>query len=145
MKISTICSSRCSVYPGEFVPLTSARKLMDELKSSITDRKNILVNMDEFDTYFKAELMMPGIMREEIMVFVKGNILSVVALQKVSVAGKKIPQVHEFDSLNQRTIILPETADTDFITAEYRNGLLVVHIPKSSEKTFPVFHQVIVY
>ncbi len=145
MTTSTISSGRYSVYPGEFVPLPSTGKLMKKIKSSSTDHNRLPVNMSEFDTYFKAEIMMPGIMREEMMVFVKGNILSVVTLQKSSVAEKKKTELHEFDAPNQRTIILPETADTDFITAEYKNGLLVLHIPKTPEKTFPVFHQVIVY
>lgn len=145
MIAAPIASNKCTVYPGEFVPLSATQKLMAELKLSCMDSRRSSVNMEEFDNYFKIEVMMPGAKREEIMVFVKENTLSVVVVHRSSVKGGRKMRLHEFDTVSQRGILLPENADPDFISAEYRSGLLVLHIPKAFEKVLPVSRQVVVY
>lgn len=135
----------CSVYPGSFVPLPEAEDLMEELKANCKNKATSPVNVDEFEDHFIVEMMVPSVKREEIVVYICNNILSVSILHKPVYSGEKKLRLHEFDTICERNILLPETADAEFIIAEYRKGLLTIYIPKTTEVMPPVSHRIIVY
>jgi HSP20 family protein len=136
----------CLVYPGEYTPLPEARELMEGAKSSGKDTAQPPVNIDEFGDYYKVAMIIPGVRREDILVYANDNILSVAVLQKeCKETGKKL-KMHEFDTRrNERHILLPEDADTEFVSAEYKQGLLSLYIPKTGEPSTSVTQQIIVY
>jgi HSP20 family protein len=137
----------CLVYPGEYVPLQEIKKLIGEFniegKAATTTP---LINMDEYDDYYKLELIMPGVSREDIFIHVENNILTVVVQRKVTEALKRKLQVHEYDGDKLvRHILLPDDADTEFVCAEYRLGVISLHIPKTQHPQKTITNQIVVY
>ena len=136
------------VYPGEYTPLYSIEPLINELVHSEKDTSvQPLINMDEYAEHFKIEIAMPGVNRDQIIIYIHQNILSIVEMNsECPIPEDKKTKIHEFDSKHfLRHISLPVNADTVFISAELRAGLLSVHIPKTNKNTSFNFQQVIVY
>jgi HSP20 family protein len=137
-----------SVYPGEYTPMTEDEALLERLK--ITGKDSIvklLLNMDEFKHYYTAKMRMPGIKREQIIIHVHDNILSIVVVHKAPEnSDRKKLRIREFDSrCLRRSIILPANADTVFINAKYEEGILRLYISKAKHPTKNPNGRVIVY
>ena len=135
-----------TVYPGEYIPLPEVNQLLQQLKS--LDKSSVKeppVNMDEYDDYFKIEVIISGISREDILINVDENILSVTALNK-NKGGKKSYGLHEFSHCCfDRHICLPANADPQFMSAEYKEGMLCFYIPKSKEPVKNIHTRIVVY
>jgi HSP20 family protein len=90
-------------------------------------------NVTEDETGFKVELALPGFEKEEISMKLEKNLLSISAGREKNESDKDIAYTtHEFGRQGKylRSFILPETVNVDGITAEYRNGVLKVFLPK---------------
>jgi HSP20 family protein len=137
----------CLVYPGEYVPMPEIEAILEELKYASTDSvPRPLINMDEFNDYFKMEVSLPGVRREDIVIYMHENVLSICVLHKNSEELKKKFQIHEFETeCLERHILLPENSDPEFISAEYKQGILSLHIPKTEEPSRTNPNQVVVY
>ena len=82
---------------------------------------------DKENTYVRAEL--PGLAREDISIEVVNGYLSINGTRKVTDDDGKVT---ESFSLN-RSIAMPETVQTDKVSAAYENGVLTVTLPKREE------------
>lgn len=123
------------VYPGTYIPLVEVQSLVADLKNQ--EKREFAVppmNMDECGGLYRIEIGLPGILREDIYISAKENLLSVIVVHQTNdTAGRKALQVHELESsCFERHIFLPVNADTEFISAELRNGLLCIRIPKTN-------------
>jgi HSP20 family protein len=79
----------------------------------------------------RAEL--PGFEMNEIEVTLMGNLLNIVAEHKEEPKKEKAEPVERHWNAVRRTVMLPEGAKVEGITALYRNGILEVHVPKAPE------------
>lgn len=136
-------SESCSAYPGHYVPLP-------DIETSKIDRMNTvtepLVNMDEFDDCFKIEVAIPGIRKEDIIINLHDNTVSITVFHADRKSVGKRTRIHEFDiNYFERHITLPENTDTQLISAEYREGILNLFIPKAEEPATPHPHHIAVY
>ncbi len=139
--------NECLVYPGEYIPLPGMEALLNDLK--LTHKESALkppLNMDELKDYYKIEVALPGIKREDIFIDIKDNILSVIILHNHCDELKRKLQIHEFDTdFLERHLLLPEDADPEFVCAEYRLGILSLHIPKSKAHQRTNTNHIVVY
>ena len=139
-------SKDCCIYPGEYMPLPGTEELIR--RATITGKKigtEPLINIEELDDCFKVEMMVPGAKRENLFLHTRNNMLTVIVLHN-ECDQKKEFQVHEFDTkCIERNILLPVNADTEFISAEYRQGILTMHIPKNLQSPYPGIRQIVVY
>lgn len=138
----------CLVYPGEYTLRAETEALLRELK--IHDKDSVArlpVNIDEFEDSYKVEMVMPGMKREDIFIEAAGNILSIIVLCSDSEKWTaKKSQMHEFDTKTlERHIFLPENANTEFVSAEYRRGILSLYIPKTDQPSETNTKQIVVY
>jgi len=148
MRYCLPCAKEYTVYPGEYIPLPEKEALLEELKVPPEDSAvKPPVNMDEFKDCFKIEMMIPGVKREDIFIHAHDNILSIVVLHKeYEELKKKKLQIHEYDTeCLERHILLPGNTDTEFISAEYREGILHLHIPKTKGPSKTNSNVVVVY
>lgn len=125
-------SQECLVYPGEYVPMPETNALLHH--HAVDTCISPAMNMNEGSESFWFEMIVPGIKRENIIIHLHDNILSIIVipLQKREHTDDK-QLVHEFDEgLMERHIILPANADGEFVSAEYKMGVLKLYIPKSS-------------
>ena len=126
-------SNESLIYPGDYVPLHNEEEITEGLKQPHEgDMVLPPVNLTEHEDYLKIEIAAPGLKREDFLIEAKENVLSVSVLHKEcgGEAGKCF-QVHEYNyECFRRHIILPLNAVVPFSTAEYKDGLLAIRIPK---------------
>lgn len=140
--------SSCSVYPGGFVPMMKDDEIMQELKCM--QQKDIIhptVQVTELPDSFMAEVSIPGVTREEMLIQADENVLSIYAVHKGDVMYVTDSfQLHKLkcDCFDQH-IILPKNADTEFTSAEYKAGILTLHVPKINQPVKNRHARIIVY
>lgn len=139
--------TECRPYPGEYVPRSVAEwegQLGSHPDYDVVSQP--FVNITEFQDNFKLEVVVPGVRREDIVIRLNGKMLSVYVSHDYLFSEIKKNRLHEFDGCYfERHIRLPANCDPEFISAEYRNGIIVMYIPKS-DWAEPVFNRrVVVY
>ena len=93
------------------------------------------VDIEEKEKEFRITTELPGLNKEEIKINIKDKLLSISGEKK---RGKKIEDENYYSTERifgsfQRTFRLPEHADRGNIAAEYKDGILIVSIPKLKE------------
>jgi HSP20 family protein len=94
------------------------------------------ITEDEREYVVKAEI--PEMKKEDIKLNVQDNVLTITGERKYEKEekGKKYHRVERAYGSFMRSFTLPEDADGSKVSAEYKDGLLKVHLPKS-EKAKP--------
>jgi HSP20 family protein len=94
------------------------------------------ITEDEKEYIIKAEL--PELKKEDIKLNVHDDVLSLSGERKYEKEekGKKYHRVERAYGSFLRTFTLPDDADGSKVVAEYKDGVLKVHVPKS-EKAKP--------
>lgn len=112
-------------------------------RSAITRDKDALTVFDWAPTVdiaetaeeyqIKAEL--PEVKKEDIKVSIDNNMLRIEGerRQEKEEKGKKWHRVERSYGSFLRTFTLPENADGSKMSAEYKNGMLNVHLPKAAK------------
>lgn len=136
------------VYPGEYIPSPEVEGIQRQLKMShLGFSAKPLVNLRETNDEIRIEVAIPGIKREDVFIYTQFNILSIIVFGKGALVNAPASgQIHEFDTQRmERHIVLPGSADTDFMYGEYKNGILRFYIPKGKENDGLTGREVIVY
>ncbi|SDF73166.1 HSP20 family protein [Pedobacter terrae] len=112
-----------NVFESLFSDAVSKNKMVD---------KSPNVNIYENDAAYVIELAAPGLKKEDFQINLKKDTLSVWAeVKKDETQVAKDFTRKEFDySSFARSFNLPDTADGDNITAEYKDGILSINISK---------------
>ncbi|MFF5382714.1 Hsp20/alpha crystallin family protein [Pedobacter suwonensis] len=112
-----------NVFDSLFSEAVSKNKMVD---------KSPNVNIHENDAAYVIELAAPGLKKEDFQINLKKDTLSVWAeVKKDENQVAKDFTRKEFDySSFARSFNLPDTADGDKITAEYKDGILSINISK---------------
>lgn len=94
------------------------------------------ISEDEKEYTIKAEL--PDVKKEDIKLNVHDDVLTITGERKYEKEekGKKYHRIERAYGSFMRSFTLPEDADGSKVAAEYKDGLLKVHLPKS-EKAKP--------
>lgn len=97
------------------------------------------VNMNEYKNEYIIYVVVPGMLREDIRIYIENRELT------ISVARKE--PLHCFLNYANRDekFKLPVNADTMMIAANYRNGELRIHIPKGSSSDYTALTEIFVY
>jgi HSP20 family protein len=137
-----------SVYPGAYMPLLEEGAMKDKLKSK--DRRDIIhppiVITDMRDAY-RIEVNIPGVKREEFLVQVESNCISVSVVHHLPASFNNEKQLlNEIDcTCFVRHIFLPGNADATFAIAEYREGVLNIYVPKNPTPSLNASARLAVY
>ncbi len=91
------------------------------------------ISEDEKEYLVKAEL--PEVKKEDVKLTVQDNVLSITGERKYEKEekGKKYHRVERAYGSFMRSFTLPEDADGSKVSAEYKDGMLKVHVPKSDK------------
>lgn len=140
--------SEYSIYPGNYVPMLNEIEINEEIVKTKEDGIMIpSVNITESGEFYKVEIALPGVDREDFLVYADKNVLSVYVVhhhQKVGNPEKF--RLHEFScNCFERHIELPIDADTEFVSAEYKEGVLRIYVPKASEQSIVQHTRIVVY
>lgn len=115
-----------NVFDSLFSEAVSKNKMVD---------KSPNVNIHENETAYVIELAAPGLKKEDFQINLKKDMLSVwaeVKRDETQVAKDYTRKEFDFSSF-ARSFNLPETADGEKITAEYKDGILVINIGKKDD------------
>lgn len=93
------------------------------------------VNVHEHDNGFTMEFAAPGFEKEQFDVQVEKDTIRISANKKTSteVAEKKYARKEFSYTAFERSFLLPESVDTNHVSAQYINGILTVELPKRTE------------
>lgn len=97
-------------------------------------------NIKENENEFLIELAVPGKTKEDFKIDVNEKLLSISSEQKESKEEKEenfTRREFSYQSF-RRSFRLPETADTDAISAGYVDGILKINVPKKDAKKLGV-------
>lgn len=97
-----------------------------------------LVDITEDDKEYLIKAEIPEMKKEDIKVNVNEDVLTISGERKYEKEekGKKYHRVERAYGSFMRSFTLPEDADAAKVSAEYKDGVLKVHLPKS-EKAKP--------
>ena len=93
------------------------------------------ITEDEKEYLIKAEL--PEVKREDVKLTVQDNVLAISGERRYEKEekNKKYHRVERAYGNFLRSFTLPEDADGSKVSAEYKDGILKVHLPKSEKAT----------
>jgi len=94
-----------------------------------------LVDITEDDKEYLVKAEIPEMKKEDIKINVHDDVLTVSGDRKYEKEekGKKFHRVERAYGSFMRSFALPENADGSKINAEYKDGVLKVHLPKSEQ------------
>jgi HSP20 family protein len=96
-----------------------------------------LVDTTEDDKEYIIKTELPEVKKEEVKVSVENGLLTIVGERKFEKEeNKKYHRVERAYGRFIRSFVLPEGVDPDKVNAEFRDGVLKVHLAKS-EQTKP--------
>ncbi len=97
-----------------------------------------LVDITEDDKEYLIKAELPEVKKEDVKLSVHDNVLSISGERKYEKEekGKKYHRVERAYGSFTRSFTLPDDADAGKVAAEYKDGILKVHLPKS-EKAKP--------
>lgn len=92
-----------------------------------------LVDISEDDKEYLVKAELPEVKKEDVKLTVEDNVLSITGERKYEKEekGKKYHRVERAYGSFMRSFTLPEDADGSKVSAEYKDGVLRVHLPKS--------------
>ena len=136
-----------SAYPGQYIASSlTLEELLDELQQPHETESKPLVNIVEVPDAYIIEMAAPGLKKSDFYVSIEGNILTVSFLHKDNENKKKMYCLQEFNyCCFRRDIIVPGNVDADFLSAEYKNGILIVRVPKSKKQVINNVERIIIY
>jgi HSP20 family protein len=93
------------------------------------------VNIKELDSQFEIELAVPGMNKDDFEIEVEDGVLSISSTQEeeqVNEKGKFTRREFSYSSF-RRSFSLPDSVDPTKIDATYKEGVLLVLLPKHKE------------
>ncbi len=97
-----------------------------------------IVDISETDSEYLIKAELPEVKKEDVKVTVEHGVLTIQGerRQEMEEKGKKFHRVERSYGSFVRSFTLPESIDEGGMKAEYRDGVLSLHLPKS-EKVKP--------
>ena len=96
-----------------------------------------LVDITEDDKEYIIKTELPEVKKEDVKVAVENGLLTIVGERKFEKEeNQKYHRVERAYGRFVRSFIVPDAVDADKVSAEFKDGVLKVHLPKS-EKTKP--------
>ena len=113
--------------------------------SLTADRENItmpewapLVDIIEDEKEYLIKMDLPGVEKNDVQVSVENGTLMIRGERKAEKEekGRKFHRIESYEGRFERSFTLPENVDAAHVNAEFRDGVLRIHLAKS-EKARP--------
>jgi HSP20 family protein len=92
-----------------------------------------LVDISETDDEYLVKAEIPEVKKEEVKVWVEDGVLTIEGerKQEKEEKGKKFHRMERYYGTFLRTFGVPENVDEKKVRAEFKDGVLMVHLPKA--------------
>jgi len=96
------------------------------------------VDIAEDEKEYEIDAELPGVKKEDVKVAVENGVLAISGERKAQTEeqGKKYHRIEQLYGSFTRSFVLPEGIAGDKVSAEFKDGILKVHVPKD-EKAQP--------
>jgi len=149
MKNAKLSQLNYAIYPGQYVPLLDEVAIKKELKKSNAGNRLMYpaVSIADEGDFVKVEIAVPGVKREDFLIYTDKNFLTVcVSHKELADRTDKKEGMPEFNNVFfYKHIELPLHVDTSFISAEYNAGVLNLQIPTSDYPAAKQHTNIVVY
>ncbi|MCG2616293.1 Hsp20/alpha crystallin family protein [Terrimonas sp. NA20] len=134
----------CCSYPGWYIPTAGSENLLKQL-SRVRRQKftNLPYSIQEYDHHYKVEVTAHASNKDEVLLYFHAGELIVAFREKGN--GKQKQDRLRTGNYFIAEILLPDTADIAFSSAEYRQGTLEICISKGVAKKQQADQQIVVY
>ena len=129
-----------TTYPNAYPKMKSNRDLLDTLfnesawSDSFTSRRP-KANVKEENDQYVIELVAPGFTKDQINIHLEKDILTIKGEPAKTEQEKVRYTMREFIAGDfARRFSVPDSVDTEKISAEFQNGILEVRLPKREDK-----------
>lgn len=120
-------SAVSSIYPSIYQPAFTK-----DLRSLKVHGSRPPVNVLEFPDYYEIEMPAPGFSKDDFLVKTQGCSLLIIGHKKTDKIQPGQYRHHGYHARYiARNVDLPANADTEFGTAEYKNGILSIYLYKT--------------
>ncbi len=116
---------------------------LDRLEDVKTNVWSPNVDMVENDNNYEVIVELPGVHKEDLKINLKDNILTISGEKKEQYEKSNNTQIHYRSIWYGKfytEINLPRDADIEKIRAEFKNGILKIHIPKTEKEKGKEIH-----
>jgi HSP20 family protein len=117
---------------GRRLPLLKGDADVEELAlTTFTPR----VDIAEDDKEYVVNVELPGVKKEEVKVSIENGVLTISGERKTEKEekGKKFHRVEQTYGTFLRSFTLPESSSGEKISADFKDGILKVHVPKEEK------------
>ena len=97
-------------------------------------KTGVAANVSELENGYRLDVIAPGFEKEAFQINLDKNLLTLSADVKKEETGKEVKMVrneYRFASF-KRSFTIDETIDAENITAEYKNGVLTLNLPRKT-------------
>ena len=117
------------------MPMTDFDRFFSPVGVENTERTNDVkprVRVSELDDMLNFTIELPGVDKTTMKLVVNDeNVMTVSGERQIETNENEKMMINEFDSITyKRSFIIPNKYETDKIEANFKNGLLLVGIPK---------------
>ena len=93
------------------------------------------INVVEAKDHYQISVELPGLVKDDVKISLDKNQLTISGERKPTnkTEGTKLVRSESWNGKFNRTIELPDTVDSNNISAELTNGILTVSVPKAEE------------
>ncbi|WP_312750636.1 Hsp20/alpha crystallin family protein [Epilithonimonas hominis] len=94
------------------------------------------VNIKELDNCFEVEVAAPGLEKEDFMITLEGNLLTISSTKKNETedrTGQYMRKEFSYQSFSRSFELAKDVVDEERIQAKYENGVLKLNIPKTEK------------
>jgi HSP20 family molecular chaperone IbpA len=134
--MKTQAKNEFTSYPGKYSTKLTVKEIQDFFKHIGTDKiKKPTTHIVETENQINVKIMIPGVRKEEIYTDIIDDRLYIYVLPKIENEPKDQLKDKEYvnDCLHCE-IDLPNESDTSFIHSHYKDGILMIRIPKSKDR-----------
>ncbi|MGE0527652.1 MAG: Hsp20/alpha crystallin family protein [Bdellovibrionales bacterium] len=136
--------SRSSGFVSPFEDLFDPFRMFEEafggrfprLSSELERRFSPAMDVEESDSEYCIIADLPGVKKEDLSIDCSENQITISAERREEEQSEQRRSTRRFYGSFRRSFLLPNGVNADEIRADYENGELVIHIPKS-EKSRP--------
>lgn len=113
-----------------------SNRLSDDQQGSLIVQWTPTVDISEDDQEYLIEVEIPEVQKQDVHVTVDGGVLSIQGERRFEKEdkNKKYHRIERCYGSFRRSLAMPDDADPDQVSAEFKDGLLRVHLAKSEAK-----------
>ncbi len=119
---------------------TAFEDLGQGLTTTLSNEFSVRSNVSETDSEFCISAELPGVDEKDIDVSISGDRITIKGEKKSEQEQNKEDDGREFHRIErsygsfQRSMTLPFNIDSEKATAEFKNGILTINVPKPTEQ-----------